>query len=150
MVAAICAYPQLLGAGFLPEDAKRRAAQVLRHLQGGSPGTERWGGQPCHGGGGDMVARYLERRDGGTPSDPRCIVPCGGTAADVLTLVVDETAAVPTGVLVPVPGPPLLGGATGLAGAVAVPYPLAEERGWDVDGETVRRVLGQARERSHP
>ncbi|XP_014811598.1 PREDICTED: alanine aminotransferase 1-like [Calidris pugnax] len=99
------------------------------------------------------VARYLERRDGGTPSDPRCIVPCGGTAAamvDVLTLVVDERAAVPTGVLVPVPGPPLLGGATGLAGAVAVPYPLAEERGWDVDTETVRRVLGRARERWHP
>ncbi|XP_074000834.1 alanine aminotransferase 1-like, partial [Numenius arquata] len=99
------------------------------------------------------VARFLERRDGGVPCHPRNVVLCSGTSSIlpfVLSLVVDETAAVPTGVLVPVPGPPLLGGATGLAGAVAVPYPLAEERGWDVAGETVRRVLGQARERCHP
>lgn len=32
----------------------------------------------------EKVARYLERRDGGTPSDPRCVVPCGGTAAAVV------------------------------------------------------------------
>lgn len=67
-----------------------------------------------------------------------------------MTLVVDETAALPTGVLVPVPGPPLHGAAAGLAGAVAVPYPLAEERGWAVAGEAVRRALRQARTRCHP
>ncbi|KAM6412709.1 alanine aminotransferase 1, partial [Pluvialis apricaria] len=64
--------------------------------------------------------------------------------------VVDETAAQPTGILVPVPGPPLHGAAAGLAGAVAVPYPLDEERGWAVAGEAVRQALRQARTKCHP
>ncbi|GAB0181193.1 alanine aminotransferase 1-like [Grus japonensis] len=213
-VAAICAYPELLGAECVPADAKRRAGQILQHLQGGSPGTTGtgapWGGSsPMDGEHGteglvdsvtpdpspgaynleyvtdtvaESVARYLERRDGGIPSDPRCVVPCGGTAAamvvsaargpavapprpwehqgpssrrgssrqDVMSLLVDETAAQPTGVLVPVPGPPLHGAAARLAGAVAVPYPLAEERGWAVDGDAVRRALGRARARCLP
>ena len=68
----------------------------------------------------------------------------------VLSLVVDERAAQPTGVLVPVPGPPLHAAAAGLAGAVAVPYPLAEEQGWAVAGEALRQVLRQARVRCHP
>ena len=67
-----------------------------------------------------------------------------------MSLLVDETAAQPTGVLVPVPGPPLHGAAARLAGAVAVPYPLAEERGWAVDGDAVRRALGRARARCLP
>ncbi|KAM6375940.1 LOW QUALITY PROTEIN: alanine aminotransferase 1-like [Alca torda] len=166
-VAAICAHPELLGDGSIPADAKNRAGRVLRHLQGGSPGA--YNLEYVTDAVAEKVARYLERRDGGTPGDPRCVVPCGGTAAamvvsvgmgttpstgggggegtlkdalpdhsvssrqDVLSLLVDAGAAVPTGVLVPVPGPPLLWGATGLAGAVAVPYPLDEERGCAVD-----------------
>ncbi|XP_054670718.1 alanine aminotransferase 1-like isoform X3 [Grus americana] len=150
-VAAICAYPELLGAECVPADAKRRAGQILRHLQGGSPGA--YNLEYVTDTVAESVARYLERRDGGIPSDPRCVVPCGGTAAamvDVMSLLVDETAAQPTGVLVPVPGPPLHGAAARLAGAVAVPYPLAEERGWAVDGDAVRRALGRARARCLP
>lgn len=77
---------------------------------------------------------------GSSPSPPQFVV----------SLVVDEAAAQPTGVLVPVPGPPLHRAVVGLAGAVAVPYPLAEEQGWGVDGETVRRALRRARARCHP
>lgn len=77
---------------------------------------------------------------GSSPSPPQFVV----------SLVVDEAAAQPTGVLVPVPGPPLHRAAVGLAGAVAVPYPLAEEQGWGVDGEMVRRALRRARARCHP
>ncbi|KAM9302605.1 LOW QUALITY PROTEIN: alanine aminotransferase 1-like [Morus bassanus] len=178
-VAAICAYPELLGAERVPEDAKRRAGQILRHLQGGSPGA--YNLEYVTDTVAEKVARYLEQRDGGIPSDPRCVVPCGGTAAavvvsvargptvapprpwgrrgpssrggssrqDVVSLVVDEWAAQPTGVLVPVPGPPLHVAAA-LAGAVAVPYPLDEEQGWAVAGGAVRRVLRQARATCHP
>ncbi|XP_075599259.1 alanine aminotransferase 1-like isoform X2 [Balearica regulorum gibbericeps] len=179
-VAAICAYPELLGAECMPADAKRRAGQILRHLQGGSPGA--YNLEYVTDTVAESVARYLEQRDGGIPSDPRCVVPCGGTAAamvvsaargpavtpprpwehrgpsshrgssrqDVMLLLVDEAAAQPTGVLVPVPGPPLHGAAAGLAGAVAVPYPLAEERGWAVDCDGVRRALRRARARCLP
>ncbi|XP_056188551.1 alanine aminotransferase 1-like isoform X2 [Falco biarmicus] len=38
----------------------------------------------------------------------------------------------------------------GWRGAVAVPYPLAEEQGWAVAGEALRQVLRQARVRCHP
>ncbi|XP_074750955.1 alanine aminotransferase 1-like isoform X2 [Strix uralensis] len=150
-VAAICAYPQLLDDECVPADAKRRAGQILQHLQGGSPGA--YNLEYVTSTVATKVARYLEQRDGGIPSDPRCIVPCSGTAAavvDVVSLVVDEAAAQPTGVLVPVPGPPRRGAAVGLAGAVAVPYPLAEERGWAVATEALRRALRRARARCHP
>ncbi|KAM6445859.1 LOW QUALITY PROTEIN: alanine aminotransferase 1-like [Rhynochetos jubatus] len=183
-VAAICAYPELLGAERVPADAKRRASRILRHLQGGSPGA--YNLEYVTDTVAQSVARYLEHRDGGVPGDPRRIVPCGGTAAavvvsvargpgrpwghrgpffrppsspnhrggssrqDVLSLVADESAAQATGVLVPVPGPPLHGAAAGLAGTVAVPYPLDEERGWAVDGGAVRRALRRARAACRP
>ncbi|XP_040442854.1 alanine aminotransferase 1-like isoform X2 [Falco naumanni] len=150
-VAAICAYPALLDAECMPADTKQRARQILQHLQGGSPGS--YNLEYVTDTVAKKVARYLEQRDNGIPSDPHCIVPCSGTASamvDVVSLVVDERAAQPTGVLVPVPGPPLHAAAAGLAGAVAVPYPLAEEQGWAVAGEALRQVLRQARVRCHP
>ncbi|KAM6350475.1 alanine aminotransferase 1-like [Podargus strigoides] len=150
-VAAVCACPELLGGPEVPEGARRRARRVLGEMDGGSIGgynhEHRALGVPTR------VARFLERRDGGIPCDPCNVVLCSGTASIlpfVLSLVVDEGAAVPTGVLVPVPGPPLHGAAAGLAGAVAVPYPLAEERGWALDTTALRRALQGARDRCHP
>ncbi|XP_069709266.1 alanine aminotransferase 1-like [Phaenicophaeus curvirostris] len=150
-VAAICAYPELLDAEQMPADAKDRAGRILKVLHGGSAGA--YNLEYVTNTVTKKVARYLERRDGGIASDARCIVPVSGTAAavvDMISLVVDETAALPTAVLVPVPGPRLLVAAAELAGAAVVPYPLAEERGWDVDGDTVRRALREARARGHP
>ncbi|CAM9305177.1 unnamed protein product [Bubo scandiacus] len=72
-VAAICAYPQLLDDECVPADAKRRAGQILQHLQGGSPGA--YNLEYVTSTVATKVARYLEQRDGGIPSDPRCIVP---------------------------------------------------------------------------
>ncbi|KAM6375939.1 LOW QUALITY PROTEIN: alanine aminotransferase 1-like [Alca torda] len=71
----------------------------------------------------------------------------GNIGRFVLSLLVAR-GAVPTGVLVPVPGPPPRG-ATGLAGAVAVPYPLDEERGWAVDAGRAG-ALRRARDSCHP
>ncbi|XP_069636312.1 alanine aminotransferase 1-like [Haliaeetus albicilla] len=150
-VVAACACPELLGSPAVPEAARHRARSILREMDAGNIGgynhQHRALGVPTR------VARFLERRDGGVPCHPRNVVLCSGTASIlpfVVSLVVDEAAAQPTGVLVPVPGPPLHRAAVGLAGAVAVPYPLAEERGWGVDGETVRRALRRARARCRP
>ncbi|XP_037236343.1 alanine aminotransferase 1-like [Falco rusticolus] len=150
-VAATCAYPDLLGSPAVPESAQRRARRILQEMDAGNIGgynhEHRALGVPTR------VARFLERRDGGVPCHPRNIILCNGTASIlpfVLSLVVDERVVQPTGVLVPVPGPPLHAAAAGLAGAVAVPYPLAEEQGWAVAGEALRQVLRQARVRCHP
>ncbi|XP_074434139.1 alanine aminotransferase 1-like isoform X1 [Larus michahellis] len=150
-VAAACVCPQLLGDPALPEVARRRARRVLGEMDAGNIGgynhEHRGLGVPAR------VARFLQRRDAGVPCHPRNVVLCSGTSSIlpfVLSLLVDAGSAVATGVLVPVPGPPLLGGATGLAGAVAVPYPLDEERGWAVDGRAVREALRRARDTCHP
>ncbi|XP_074753642.1 alanine aminotransferase 1-like [Athene noctua] len=150
-IAAACTFPELLGSPAVPEGARRRARRVLREMDASSIGgynhDHRALGVPTR------VARFLERRDGGVPCHPRNIILCSGTASIfpfVVSLVVDEAAAQPTGVLVPVPGPPRRGAAVGLAGAVAVPYPLAEERGWAVATEAVRWALRRARARCHP
>ncbi|XP_063183759.1 alanine aminotransferase 1-like [Chroicocephalus ridibundus] len=150
-VAAACVCPQLLGDPALPEVARRRARRVLGEMDAGNIGgynhEHRGLGVPAR------VARFLQRRDAGVPCHPRNVVLCSGTSSIlpfVLSLLVDAGSAVATGVLVPVPGPPLLGGATGLAGAVAVPYLLDEERGWAVDGRAVREALRRARDTCHP
>ncbi|XP_050190566.1 alanine aminotransferase 1-like, partial [Myiozetetes cayanensis] len=149
-VAAICAYPALLENNDIPERAKRRARRILGQLQGGSPGA--YNLEYVTGPVAERISRFLEHRDG-IPCEPQNVIPCSGTAAaivDVLRLLVDPGSAVPTGVLVPVPGPPVLGAAAGLAGAVAIPYPLAEGRGWAVDVAAIRRQLRDARGRCRP
>ncbi|XP_068789633.1 alanine aminotransferase 1-like isoform X2 [Struthio camelus] len=150
-VAAACAYPELLATAAVPAEAKQRARRVLQHLHGGSPGA--YNLEYVTGAVARTAARFLERRDAGVPRQPQSIVPCGGTAAavvDVLSLVVDAGEAGQVAVLHPVPGPPLHAQAAGLAGAAAVPYLLAEERGWDVDVGEVRRALSAARARGRP
>ncbi|XP_031948697.1 alanine aminotransferase 1-like isoform X3 [Corvus moneduloides] len=150
-VAAICAYPALLEHEDIPESAKEHARRILRELMGGSPGA--YNLEYVTGAVAERAARFLAHRDRGIACDPANIVPCAGTAAavvDVLSLVVCPGSALPTGVLVPVPGPPLCAAAAGLAGAVPVPYPLDESRGWAVDVAALRREVREARSRCHP
>ncbi|XP_068017218.1 alanine aminotransferase 2-like isoform X2 [Melanerpes formicivorus] len=150
-IAAACTYPELLEDPAVPEGARCRARRILQEMEAGNIGSynheHRALGVPRR------VAQFLQRRDAGVPSDPHSIVLTNGTSSIlpfVMSLLVDVTSACPTGVLVPVPGPPVHARAAGLAGAVAVPYPLAEEQGWAVDVGTVRQELRRARARCHP
>ncbi|XP_064361579.1 alanine aminotransferase 1-like [Dromaius novaehollandiae] len=148
-VAAACVCPELLGT--VSAEAGQLARRVLQHLHGGSPGA--YNLEYVTGAVADAAARFLQRRDGGIACAPGSVVPCGGTAAavlDVVSLVADAGAARRAAVLLPAPGPPLHAAAAALAGTAAVPYRLAEERGWDVDVAEVRRALRQARARCDP
>ncbi|XP_051631215.1 alanine aminotransferase 1-like [Manacus candei] len=71
-------------------------------------------------------------------------------AQDVLSLLVDPRSALPTGVLVPEPGPPLAALAAGLAGAVPIPYPREGSRERAPDVAAIRRQLRDARGRCAP
>ncbi|XP_071409817.1 alanine aminotransferase 1-like isoform X2 [Pithys albifrons albifrons] len=150
-VLAASVYPALLDSPTTPEAVRARARRILREMDAGNIGgynhEHRSRGVPTR------VSRFLERRDAGIPCDPRNIILCSGTSSIlpfVLSLVVDPGSALPTGVLVPVPGPPLLGAAAGLAGAVPIPYPLDESRGWALDAAALRRELRDARGRCRP
>ncbi|XP_064010526.1 alanine aminotransferase 1-like [Pogoniulus pusillus] len=149
-IAAACTYPELLEDPAVPEGARCRAQRILQEMEAGNIGgynhEHRDLAVPRR------VARFLQRRDG-APSDPRSIVLTNGTSSILpfmMSLLVDVTSPCPTGVLVPVPGPPVHAGAAALAGAVAVPYQLAEERGWAVDVDMVRQELRRAQARCHP
>ncbi|XP_064496297.1 alanine aminotransferase 1-like isoform X2 [Pseudopipra pipra] len=149
-VLATCVYPELLDTDTFPEAVRGRARRILREMDSGNIGgynhEHRSRCVP------ERVSRFLERRDG-IPSDPKNIILCSGTASIlpfVLSLLVDPRSAVPTGVLVPVPGPPLAALAAGLAGAVPIPYPLEESREWAPDVAAIRRELQDARGRCTP
>ncbi|XP_054241392.1 alanine aminotransferase 1-like [Indicator indicator] len=150
-IVAACTYPELLEDLAVPEGARCRARRILQEMEAGNIGgynhEHRALGVPRR------VAQFLQRRDGGVPRDPHSMVLTSGTSSIlpfVMSLLVDETSACPSGVLVPVPAPPVHAGAAGLAGAVAVPYALAEEQGWAVDVGMVRQELRRARARCHP
>uniref|UniRef100_A0A8C1MCA4 alanine transaminase n=2 Tax=Cyprinus carpio TaxID=7962 RepID=A0A8C1MCA4_CYPCA len=67
-VMALCTYPQLLDDNKFPEDAKNRARRILQSCGGNSIGAYTTSqGIDCvrH-----DVANYIQRRDGGIPSDP--------------------------------------------------------------------------------
>ncbi|MGH0169077.1 UNVERIFIED_CONTAM: hypothetical protein FKN15_056155 [Acipenser sinensis] len=71
MVIALCAYPDLLDDNKFPEDAKERARRILQACGGGSIGAYSASqGIECVR---QDVAQYIERRDGGIPSDPNNI-----------------------------------------------------------------------------
>ncbi|XP_017695155.1 PREDICTED: alanine aminotransferase 1-like, partial [Lepidothrix coronata] len=85
-----------------------------------------------------------------TPGTPQGHPGAASPGQDVLSLLVSPGSAVPTGVLVPAPGPPLAALAAGLAGAVPVPYPLDEAREGAPDVAAIRRELRDARGRCTP
>lgn len=149
-VLAACAFPELLGSAILGEPWRERARSILSEMDsqniGGYNHEHRSHGVPAR------VAKFLEFRDG-VPSDPKNIVLCSGTRSMipfVLSLLSGPAGSVPAGVLLPVPGPPQAAAAAGLAGAVPVPFPLHEARGWAVAVGALSRALRGARGHCRP
>ncbi|KAM9308495.1 alanine aminotransferase 2-like [Gastrophryne carolinensis] len=150
-VAALCTCPDLLHSQSFPEDAKQRAREILETLDNGSVGGYNLSyvmeTMP------QRIARFIERRDGGVPSDPENIVVSGGVSQAILTmlsLVVNPEEPLRTGILVPVPTYPLFGAAVAGQGAALVRYLLDEERGWSVNVAVVREMICAARKYCHP
>lgn len=75
-VLALVAYPALLEDPSFPKDAKERACGILGGCRGGSVGsyTDSPGIELIR----RHVAEYIERRDGGIPSDWQSIVLSAG------------------------------------------------------------------------
>ncbi|XP_032271708.1 alanine aminotransferase 1 isoform X3 [Phoca vitulina] len=145
-VLALCVHPDLLNSPDFPEDAKRKAERILQACGGHSLGaySVSSGIQLIR----EDVARYIERRDGGIPSDPNNIYLSTGASdaiVTVLKLLVAGEGPTRTGVLIPIPQYPLYSAALAELNAVQVDYYLDEERAWALDVAELRRALGQAR-----
>ncbi|XP_072266697.1 alanine aminotransferase 2-like [Pyxicephalus adspersus] len=150
-VAALCTYPELLDTDNFAEDAKRRAREILKTLDNNSVGSYNptYITQVLP----RKIAKFIEQRDGGVPSDPKNIVVSGGMSKAVLNalaLAADEESPLKTGFVVPVPYYPLYGDAIALFGATKVEYVLDEERGWAVNEENIRESIRAARQHCNP
>ncbi|XP_037659121.1 alanine aminotransferase 1 isoform X2 [Choloepus didactylus] len=150
-VLALCVHPDLLSSPDFPEDAKRRAERILQACGGHSLGAYSIssGIQIIR----QDVARYIELRDGGIPSDPNNVFLSTGASdaiVTVLKLLVAGEGRARTGVLIPIPQYPLYSAALAELDAVQVDYYLDEERAWALDVAELRRVLRQARDRCCP
>nr|XP_025843298.1 alanine aminotransferase 1 isoform X6 [Vulpes vulpes] len=150
-VLALCVHPDLLNSPDFPEDAKKKAERILQACGGHSLGaySVSSGIQLIR----EDVAEYIERRDGGIPSDPNNIYLSTGASdaiVTVLKLLVAGEGPTRTGVLIPIPQYPLYSAALAELNAVQVDYYLDEERTWALDVAELRRALCQARAHCRP
>ncbi|MGH0132855.1 UNVERIFIED_CONTAM: hypothetical protein FKN15_050903 [Acipenser sinensis] len=150
-VIALCTYPDLLNDNKFPEDAKERARRILQACGGGSIGAYSASqGIECVR---QDVAQYIERRDGGIPSDPNNIYLSTGASDAIVTLLkllVSGEGRSRTGVLIPIPQYPLYSAALSELGAVQVNYYLDEENCWALDVQELRRAVTAARQHCQP
>uniref|UniRef100_A0A9J7Y5Y7 alanine transaminase n=1 Tax=Cyprinus carpio carpio TaxID=630221 RepID=A0A9J7Y5Y7_CYPCA len=150
-VMALCTYPQLLDDNKFPEDAKNRARRILQSCGGNSIGAYTTSqGIDCvrH-----DVANYIQRRDGGIPSDPDNIYLTTGASDGIVTILKLLTAGegrTRTGVMISIPQYPLYSASIAELGAVQINYYLNEEKCWSLDISELQRSLQAAREHCDP
>ncbi|XP_078060159.1 alanine aminotransferase 2-like isoform X2 [Mustelus asterias] len=150
-VVAICTFPNLLCDHTVPEDAKTRAKKILEACGGKSLGAYTTSqGLECVR---QNVASYIEKRDGGIPSDPNNIFLSTGASDAILTILkmlVSGEGSSRTGVMIPIPQYPLYSAAISDLVAVQVNYYLDEENCWALNIEELRRALSAARGYCNP
>ncbi|XP_075953815.1 alanine aminotransferase 2 [Anarhichas minor] len=145
-VLAACIYPQLVDSDKLPVDVRQRAQMLLKACAGGSVGayTATAGiSQILH-----RISEFITRRDGGAPSYPENIYISPGSQwalMNILNVLVNSKASPRTGVLTPMPCYSTSNLSMIGLGAVAVPYSLREEQGWELQVEELHRALKSAK-----
>uniref|UniRef100_A0A7N6BXB1 alanine transaminase n=1 Tax=Anabas testudineus TaxID=64144 RepID=A0A7N6BXB1_ANATE len=150
-VLALCSYPELLEDNNFPEDAKKRAQRILDSCGGHSIGAYSTSqGIECVR---QDVARYIERRDGGIPSNPDNIYLSTGASDAIVTILKLLTCGeghTRTGVMIPIPQYPLYSATVADQGAVQISYYLDEDRCWSLDVQELRRALDAAKQHCNP
>uniref|UniRef100_A0A3Q3M8R8 alanine transaminase n=1 Tax=Mastacembelus armatus TaxID=205130 RepID=A0A3Q3M8R8_9TELE len=148
---AICSYPELLNDSTFPEDAKSRAYRILQSCGGNSMGS--YSASQGIDSVRQDVARYIERRDGGVPSDPDNIFLTTGACDGIMTmlkLLVCGEGPTRTGIMIPIPHYPMYSATLVELAAVQVNYYLNEEKCWSVDISELKRALDEARHYCNP
>ncbi|XP_056155286.1 alanine aminotransferase 2-like [Lampris incognitus] len=150
-VLALCCYPELLKDDRFPEDAKKRAQRILDACGGHSIGAYSASqGIECIR---QDVAHYIEKRDGGIPSNPDNIYLSTGASDAIVTmlkLLVTGEGPTRTGMMISIPQYPLYSAALADLGAVQINYYLDEDKCWSLDVTELRRALAEARKHCNP
>lgn len=132
-VLALVTLPSLLDDPKYPEDAKKRARDILAGCRGGSVGsyTDSPGIEVIR----RHVAQYIERRDG-IPADWQNIVVSAGASdaiKNVLKLLISTVNGKKPGVMIPIPQYPLYSATLAEFNVAQIGYYLDESRGWALD-----------------
>ncbi|XP_038069914.1 alanine aminotransferase 1-like [Patiria miniata] len=150
-VVALCTYPKLLEDPSFPEDAKNRARRILHSCKGGSIGS--YSESP----GLDVIredaADYIQRRDGGIPSNPNDIILSAGASEGircVLKLLVSGKGKERSGVMIPIPQYPLYSATLAEIDAIQINYYLDEANAWGLDVAELQRSIDKARTHCTP
>uniref|UniRef100_A0A667XII7 alanine transaminase n=1 Tax=Myripristis murdjan TaxID=586833 RepID=A0A667XII7_9TELE len=150
-VLALCSYPELLNDNKFPEDAKNRAQRILQACGGHSIGAYSASqGIECIR---QDVSRYIEKRDGGIPSNPDNIFLSAGASDAITTMLklqVSGEGRNRTGVMIPIPQYPLYSAALADLGGIQINYYLDEDRCWALDVTELRRAVTAARQHCNP
>ncbi|XP_058480296.1 alanine aminotransferase 2-like [Solea solea] len=150
-VLALCSYPKLMEDSGFPVDVKQRAQRILSACGGHSIGAYSSSqGIECIR---QDVARYIERRDGGTPSSPDNIFLSTGASDAIVTmlkLLMSGEGHDRTGVMIPIPQYPLYSAALADLGGVQINYYLNEDNCWALDIAELRRAISAARQNCSP
>uniref|UniRef100_A0A673XTE8 alanine transaminase n=1 Tax=Salmo trutta TaxID=8032 RepID=A0A673XTE8_SALTR len=150
-VVALCAYPDLLEDDKFPEDAKNRARRILQACGGGSIGA--YSVSPGIEIVRQDVAKYIEKRDGGIPSNSDNIYLSTGASDAIVTMLKLLTSGEGknrTGVMISIPQYPLYSAALAELAAVQISYYLDEDKCWSLDIGELRRAVKAAREHCNP
>uniref|UniRef100_G3NDB1 alanine transaminase n=1 Tax=Gasterosteus aculeatus aculeatus TaxID=481459 RepID=G3NDB1_GASAC len=150
-VLALCAYPELLEDDKFPADAKQRARRILEACGGHSIGAYSSSqGIDCIR---QDVARYIEKRDGGIPSNPDNIYLATGASDAIVTMLkmlVCGEGRDRTGVMISIPQYPLYSAALADLAAVQISYYLDEDKCWSLDVAELKRAVDAARQHCNP
>ncbi|XP_030385538.1 alanine aminotransferase 2-like [Scaptodrosophila lebanonensis] len=143
--------PRLLYSPDYPEDVKKRARLILDNCQGHSVGsyTDSAGLEVVR----RQVAAFIERRDGGVPSDWQNIYLTGGSSPgikSIVSLIHCQLDGKTPGVMVPIPQYPLYSGAITEYGMVKVDYYLEEETGWSLNRKELQRSFDECQQHCNP
>jgi len=127
---------------FFPSDVLARAKAILANTKGGTGAySESKGVRHLR----DLVARGIERRDGGHACDPEDLWLTDGASVGchylMKTIIRDASDAV----LVPIPQYPLYSATLALYGGTLLPYYLQEEKGWALDVAELKSQCDKAR-----
>ncbi|XP_063155845.1 alanine aminotransferase 1 isoform X2 [Candoia aspera] len=150
-VSSLCMYPDLLNSPDFPEDVKQKARRLLAACRGQSIGA--YSASP----GIELirkdVATFIQRRDGGIPSNPENIYLSTGASNAIVTilkLLVSGDGRSQTGVMIPIPQYPLYSATLADLNMVQISYYLDEKNCWALNIEELRRALVQAQEHCQP
>uniref|UniRef100_A0A7S2U2F5 Aminotransferase class I/classII large domain-containing protein n=1 Tax=Lotharella oceanica TaxID=641309 RepID=A0A7S2U2F5_9EUKA len=141
-VLALVTYPELLGMndGTFRKDAIEKAKEIMQLVPGGSGAYSNSMG---HLGIRELVARFIESRDGHV-SDPEKIFLTDGASASVKMCLEMLIRGKSDGIMVPIPQYPLYSASIALFGGSQVNYDLNEEKGWGTSIENLREAYAKA------